>query len=102
MNKPLVHYSSVFLSLLLISACQNSVDTATDTSNDKKKTPLIAPQFCAQPAPVHDIWKLEPILIKRGEINDSMSKAQKEKKIRAYIAEKNAQYQICLKGSKKS
>ena len=77
------------------------MENSPSRSNSQNKILVKIPQRCAQPAPVHDIWKLEPILVKRGEINDSMSREQKEKLIRAYIADKNAQYEICLKGIKK-
>lgn len=68
-----------------------------------KKVPTtkkIISTYCKAPMPVHDIWKLEPILIKRGEITPEMPREQKEKTIRAYIARKNKRYQICLKGVK--
>jgi len=76
-----------------------------DESNQNQQTiprvNLPESASCKKPAPVADIWKLEPILIKNGEITDSMNKSEREKAINAYIARKNKHYQICLKGGKK-
>lgn len=79
----------------IITACQNSIEPSL------AKKPVTIPKQCLHPAKVNDIWKLEPILAERGLIDESMSKEEKAKAINAYIAEKYAQYQSCLKGSKK-
>ncbi len=85
-----------FMSITL--GCQNNTDQP-DVLVTKPK-PINIPIACKQSAQVQDIWKLEPILVKNGEITTTMSKEEKEKRIHAYIARKNKQYQICLKGSK--
>lgn len=92
----------------VLTGCQNSGEPPTTQSSNDTNTatistasqPLPVPSPCQKPSPVKDIWNLEPMLMKTGEINDSMSKEEKERVIKSYIARKNAQYQICIKGVK--
>lgn len=92
--------------VLLVSACQNASDQtqtpqSTTELTDSSAVSTKIPVACKQPAFVEDIWKLEPILVEKGAITTEMSKGDKEKVIKEYIAKKNAQYKLCLKGSKK-
>lgn len=47
---------------------------------------------CSAPPPVHDIWALEPLLIKSGRIQEDMNQVQREHEIRAYIAQTNQEF----------
>ena len=88
-----------FMAFLLPTVgCQNNTEQSEELATDLK--PIKIPVSCKQPVQVQDIWKLEPILVKKGEITLEMSKQEKEKIIKSYIARKNKQYQICLKGKK--
>ena len=92
----------VLLSLILLAlaGCESGKAQANNTSAvNKSKTNKAIPVACKQFTPPVDIWKLEAMLTEKGEIKAEMSKEQKAKIIRAYIAKKNSQYQICLKGS---
>ena len=95
-------FSLLVLSTIILVGCQNkseqpsSQQTNSTATTSKLPTGNKIPQ-CKKPAPVHDIWKLEPLLIKSGEITSDMTQEEKEKAIKAFIARKNAQYQTCLK-----
>ena len=78
---------------------ENGTDESTSQSESAPK-PQKLPVACKQPAPVKDIWALEPILVKSGAITTSMTKEEKERELRAYIARRNKQYEICLRGKK--
>jgi hypothetical protein len=82
----------------IVVGCQNNTEQTKE--NTSKPKPKAIPITCKQPAQVLDIWKLEPILVKRGEITDSMTKDEKAKIIKSYITRKNDQYRLCLKNSK--
>ena len=105
---------SLICCVLLLSACQNGSERSSQSTTEVNDSSAVEakipgakipgakiPIACIQPAPVEDIWKLEPILVEKGRITTEMSKGQKEKAIKEYIAKKNAQYKLCLKGGKK-
>ena len=92
MKITLIFKLSLFLTIGLLISCS----TQSESSGSTK----LLPTPCKQMAPVADIWKLEPILIKKGKIQEKMTRAEKEKAIRQYIKEKNNQYKICLKSTK--
>ena len=98
----LIERKNLWFSIVLLSfvtACQHSSEQEQPTIKTKK---IIKPSLlCGNAAQVPDIWKLEPILVKRGKITPDMSKDEKSKIIRAYIALRSQQYQNCLKGGKK-
>ncbi|WP_196137685.1 hypothetical protein [Aliikangiella sp. G2MR2-5] len=94
--------------LAAVSGCtqtQNTDLAATTTNvqeNSHSQDVIVKPPYaCQKPAPVKDIWALEPLLIKRGEIVESMTREEREKAIQAYIARQYAQYKLCIKGGKK-
>ncbi|PCI71881.1 MAG: hypothetical protein COB38_04870 [Gammaproteobacteria bacterium] len=75
-----------------------SCSTHSETAELKIAVPALdLPVLCKKMAPIMDIWKLEPILVKKGKIKEDMDKAEKEKVIRHYINNKTKQYKICLK-----
>jgi hypothetical protein len=107
MNK-LTSFIFVFAFMITISGCKNQQDSQQDepsetqqqnqATNSNNQQPKNIPIACKKPVAVADIWQLEPMLTKKGVISASMSKDEKEKLIKAFIAKKNSQYQICLKG----
>jgi len=99
----------LFAVLLLINACDRfdpqsaSEVVKSDTlSNNAPSKPVKLPRACKQPTAVADIWQLEPLLVKTGQIKETMSKAEKESIIHQYIVKKNGQYKACMssKGKK--
>lgn len=103
-------YLSLFCSLLalLLVACKNDVQSEVEVLEEQQSTGS-DPQFnphkgpvkpvCSAPAPIQDIWQLEPMLIDKGLITEDMDKEQRETVIRDYIKKKNSAYDKCLKGS---
>ncbi|MHC9511084.1 hypothetical protein [Kangiella sp. M94] len=96
---------SVFV--LLMVACKNDtqveaegVEEHANQASDSQFNPHKGPvkPICSAPAPVKDIWKLEPMLIEKGLITEEMDKEQRELVIRNYINKKNSVYENCLKG----
>jgi hypothetical protein len=70
--------------LSTIAAC------ASETANTTAPAPTKPPKpACSAPPPIHDIWKLEPMLTEQGLITSEMSREQKETAIRDYIRKKN-------------
>ncbi len=63
-------------------------------SNDK------SPQIICSSTQVSDIWKLEPMLTKKGLIRAEMDVDEKEQVIKEYIRNKNAAHENCAKRSK--
>ncbi len=98
------HFIFLLFVTTLLGCSQNQV--ISSDASERADAPLPPnhelPKSCKQPAPVLDIWKLEPILIKNGTIKENMKKAEKEVLIRQFIEKKNQQYQLCMKGSKSS
>ncbi|MCW8876661.1 MAG: hypothetical protein OQK51_06325 [Kangiellaceae bacterium] len=95
---------SLICCVLLVSACQNGSDQTSQSTTELTNSSTLStkiPVACKQPAPIEDIWKLEPILVAKGTITTEMSQGEKEVAIKEYIAKKNAQYKLCLKGGKK-
>ena len=95
-------FSLLVLSTIIFVGCQNKSEQPSPEHTNSTTTISKLPMgnkvpHCKKPAPVHDIWKLEPLLIKSGEITSDMTQEEKETVIKAFIARKNAQYQACLK-----
>ena len=87
--KPIV----ILMAFSLLLSCSQK-EQATEVA---QKPNIKIPRECKKPAQVLDIWKLEPMLIKSGKIQENMVKAEKETIIREYIRKKNEQYRICTK-----
>ena len=81
----------LLITLSLISACTNKEPVTEEPPQLAARIPV----ECKQKVKVHDIWKLEPMLIKSGKIQENMSKDEKETIIRKYIRKKNAQNKHC-------
>ncbi|ACV27225.1 hypothetical protein [Kangiella koreensis] len=97
----------LLLALNLV-ACKSDVQSEVEVLEEQQATdsklqfnPHKGPvqPICSAPAPIQDIWKLEPMLIDKGLITESMDKEQRETVIREYIKKKNSAYDQCLKGS---
>ena len=80
------------LAILLVNASLLTITASPALAKPKLN------QACEQPSPVVDIWSLEPMLIKSGVLNDSMTQTEKERVIRDYIKQKNDKYRQCLGG----
>ncbi len=91
--------SSTFFILILATTLLYSCSIDSKVKEPINSSPTL-PTRCKQMAPVKDIWKLEPMLVKNGKIKDKMNKAEKEKIIRQYIRNKNEPYKTCLKSRK--
>jgi len=100
MSKNTLRFYFCVALISLAVGCQNNAEQSENIEAEPKPKPISIPVECKQPVQVQDIWKLEPILVRKGEITVEMNKDEKEKIIQAYIARKNKQYKICLKGSK--
>ncbi|MCW8857811.1 MAG: hypothetical protein OQJ95_10645 [Kangiella sp.] len=96
------------ISAITLVACKNDVHPEKEgierhESNDSETqfNPHKGPvkPICSAPAPIQDIWKLEPMLIEKGLITEDMDKQQRETVIRDYINKKNSAYDKCLKGN---
>lgn len=87
-------------SLLSISLVGCKEESQAESSSDSQFNPHNGPvkPVCSAPAPVKDIWALEPMLIDKGLITNDMNKEQREAVIREYINKKNSVYENCLKG----
>lgn len=81
-------------SALLMLGCQS-----TSQSEEVSENVVSTAQYnCSAPPQVENIWKLEPLLIKKGLITEEMTKEQRASRIKQYIRDKNAKYQNCRKG----
>jgi len=100
-------YIAVVFFGFLLASCQSPMGSTSENndsseSNDlsvnlSSETPSL-PVRCSKPPLVDDIWKLEPMLIKKGEIEATMSREEKEVIIRQYIRNKNEKFRQCSKG----
>ena len=81
-------------SALLMLGCQSASQSEEVSEN------VVSPvQFnCSAPPQIENIWKLEPLLIKKGLITEEMTKEQRASIIKQYIRDKSAKYQNCRKG----
>lgn len=98
-----MRYSLLLMCLLAflgLAACKNDVQ-AEEATSEHSFNPQKGPvqPICSTPAPIQDIWKLEPMLIEKGLITEDMDREQRETVIRDYINKKNSAYDQCLKGS---
>jgi hypothetical protein len=101
----LIKSSLIFLLVVLSAGCSHQsssekIAPAAPELTEEAVKPAQIPTACRQFAPVSDIWKLEPILVKQGKIQENMTKAEKELVIREFIRNKNQQFQLCKKGKK--
>lgn len=70
--------------VVAISACAGEPVAPANPAPASQPKPV-----CSAPPPIHDIWKLEPLLVEQGLITSTMSREQKEAAIRDYIRKKN-------------
>ena len=94
----------ITMAALMSQAHEHPLKKHTVLQNEPQRIKNISkyklPGQCKKPVQVVNIWSLEPLLVKKGLINQSMSKKQKRGVIQEYIKKKNSQYKKCLKSIK--